>query len=99
MRRVSTVTGVLRWVPASENGPTIPFDGDRITAFARLDSDPTAESALVVRGLVAGATECSVEAEWVDGYPALATSPGDVIMLTASQRPIARITVGEESSA
>src|SRR5262245_29486388 len=87
------IEGVLRWVPPGENGPTIPFDGERITAFAYVGSERGAESAIAVSGLVVGAEECAVRAEWVDGYPALAVVAGDVITLTASQRPIATLAV------
>ena len=87
------IEGVLRWVPPGENGPTIPFDGERITAFAHVGSERSSESAIAVSGLVAGAEECLVRAKWVDGYPALAVTAGDVITLTASQRPIATLAV------
>jgi hypothetical protein len=93
MSAPGTIEGVLRWVPAAENGPTLPFEGDRITAFAHVGSDAGAESALVVSGLIAGASEATVQARWADGYPALATAPGDTITLSASQRPIATLVV------
>jgi hypothetical protein len=89
----TTMTGTLRWVPIEENGPTLPFDNTRLSAFAYVGDDRQNESALVVRGIELGATESSVEAEWVDGYPALAAHPGDVITLVASQRPIATLAL------
>ena len=88
-----TLTGTLRWIPAEENGPTMPFDQQHISAFAYVGDRRDDESAIVVRGLEEGTTESSVEAEWVDSYPQLTTSPGDVITLISAQRPIATISV------
>lgn len=88
-----TMTGTLRWIPAEENGPTMPFDQQHISAFAYVGDRRDDESAIVVRGLEEGTTESSVEAEWVDSYPQLTTSPGDVITLIGAQRPIATIAV------
>ncbi|MBK6309488.1 MAG: hypothetical protein IPF42_02465 [Candidatus Microthrix sp.] len=87
------MTGTLRWIPAEENGPTMPFDQQHISAFAYVGDRRNDESAIVVRGLEEGTTESSVEAEWVDSYPQLTTSPGDVITLIGAQRPIATIAV------
>jgi hypothetical protein len=97
-----TLTGTLRWIPAEENGPTMPFDQQHISAFAYVGDRRDDESAIVVRGLEEGTTESSVEAEWVDSYPQLTTSPGDVITLIGAQRPIATIAVtsiGETAAA
>ena len=97
-----TLTGTLRWIPAEENGPTMPFDQQHISAFAYVGDRRDDESAIVVRGLEEGTTESSVEAEWGDSYPQLTTSPGDVITLIGAQRPIATIAVtsiGETAAA
>ena len=88
-----TLTGTLRWIPAEENGPTMPFDQQHISAFAYVGDRRNDESAIVVRGLDKDSTESSVEAEWVDSYPALSTRTGDVITLIGAQRPIATIAV------
>jgi hypothetical protein len=89
----TTMTGTLRWIPIDQNGPTLPFGHTRLSAFAYVGDDRQNESALVVRGIERGATESSVEAEWVDGYPALTARMGDVITLVASQRPIATLAL------
>ena len=88
-----TMTGTFRWIPVEQNGPTMPFDFERISAFAFVGDDMRTESAIVVRGLQRGASESSVKAQWVDGYPELDARPGDVITLVASQRPIATISL------
>ena len=46
-----TMTGTLRWIPAEENGPTMPFDQQHISAFAYVGDRRNDESAIVVRGL------------------------------------------------
>ena len=88
-----TMTGTLRWIPVDENGRTLPFGYTHLSAFAYVGDDRQHESALVIRGVARGETESLVEAAWVDGYPALAAHPGDVITLVASQRPIATLAL------
>lgn len=91
------ITGRLRWVAPEDNGPTLPFERDRITTFVRALDDHGVEweSVLRVRGMVIGAVECAVTAEWVDTYPPLPVRTGTVISLLASQRAIAHLTVDD----
>lgn len=89
--QTDVIRGEFRWVPIEQNGPSLPFDGDRLSAFAYLD--PSQESAIYVEGLPGAGEAGGVEARWCDGYPAPLTKAGDVITIIASQRPIATIEV------
>lgn len=89
----TTIAGILRWIPVADNGPTMPFEHERISAFAYVGDDQRRETVLVAHGVRPGATESEVEARWVNGYPELPVRPGDLITLTASQRPIAILEV------
>lgn len=87
-----TISGEFRWVPAEDNGPTMPFERSRISAFAYV-GDHMNETAVFVEGLPPAGETAPVSLRWVDGYPAPDVEPGDVITLTASQRSIATIRV------
>jgi len=90
---MTSIAGMLQWIPVEEHGPTAPFPHEYICAFAYIGSDARTESAILVEGLEPGKNECVVRARWVDGYPKLAARPGDVLTLIAAHRPIATIAV------
>lgn len=87
------IVGTVSWIPASENGPTIPFNGPKLMAFAYVGDRHREDTPIVVRGLQGDGASCEVTAEWVADYAAPTVRAGDVITLVASQRPIARIEV------
>ncbi|OHV43822.1 hypothetical protein [Pseudofrankia sp. BMG5.36] len=96
---MTSIAGTLHWIPMEAHGPTAPFLYKRICAFAYVGSDLQTESAILVEGLEPGKETCAVEAHWVDGYPELAASQGDVVTLIAAHRPIATIEVGSVRAA
>ena len=85
--------GTLRWIPATENGPSVPFDRPKMTAFAYVEPQRDEEGAILIRGLAQWGADCRVEVCWLPGYPIPDTNVGDVISVLASQRRIATITV------
>ena len=85
------ITGSFRWVPAEENGPSLPYAHERISAYAYIDPDE--ESAIFVQGIPGFGETGEVVATWCEGYPSPVAKPGDIITLLASQRPIATIMV------
>ena len=87
------MAGTFHWIPAAENGPTAPFPGERITAFAYVGDGHRRDLAIRVQGLQSGGGAAEVTATWVDGYAPGEVREGDVITLVASQRPIARLEV------
>jgi hypothetical protein len=91
------LTGMFRWIPAEDNGPCLPFDRPRISAFAYVEGRSDVEGALLIRDLPDQGAGAQVAAQWLSGYPLPRTEPGDVVTLIASQRPIATITVSDVS--
>jgi hypothetical protein len=88
-----TITGNLHWIPADENGPNLPFELEKMSAFAYVEPRADVEGAVLIRGLAGDGSDSAVKVQWVPGYPVPETSAGDVITVLAAQRPIATITV------
>lgn len=87
------IIGNLRWIPAAENGPNIPFQLTKMSAFAYVEPNVDVEGAVLIRGLTGDGDDSRAELSWVPGYPMPETGPGDVITVLAAQRPIATIIV------
>jgi hypothetical protein len=85
--------GTFEWIPVERNGPTSPFDRTKISAFAFVEPRWEMQGAVLIDELPAAGTHAPVEGRWLPGYPVPETRPGDTITLTASQRPIATVTV------
>lgn len=90
-----TVSGRFQWIPASENGPTMPFGRPKMSAFAYVEPKREVEGAILLHGLPDGDAVGEVTGTWLSGYPVPETCVGDVIVVVASQRPIGRLTVTE----
>jgi len=91
--------GTFHWIPAVENGPTIPFGRPKMSAFAYVEPQRDNEGALLVEGVPAQEEDAAVRARWIVGYPTPHTNVGDVVTVLAGQRPIATITVTETGEA
>jgi hypothetical protein len=90
---VTGFTGTFAWIPVDRNGPTVPFDRPRMSAFAYVEPRWQEEGAVLIDELPAPGTTAPVEARWLPGFPVPETRRGDTVTVTASQRPIATITV------
>ena len=88
-----TVTGRFQWIPASENGPTMPFGRPKMSGFAYVEPRRDVEGAILLHGLPDRDATADVEGRWLSGYPLPETRVGDTIVIVASQRPIALLTV------
>src|SRR3954467_12879941 len=94
-----TVSGRFQWIPASENGPTMPFGRPKLSGFAYVEPRRDVEGAILLHGLPDGDAAAEVEGRWLPGYPVPETRVGDVIVVVASQRPIARLAVTHVNAA
>lgn len=86
-------TGTFHWISPADNGPSVPFDRPRMSAFAYVEPRWDVEGAVLVEHLPPADADGPVEARWLAGYSVPATQVGDTVVVTASQRPIATITV------
>jgi hypothetical protein len=86
-------SGVFRWIPTDDNGPTMPFDRAKMSAFAYVEPRAVEQGAVLLDGLPEPAAEGLVEGRWIDGYPCPDTRVGDTVTVIAAQRPIATVAV------